>query len=216
VYPEGTTTITQTTTLSAPQITSFVTVQTEETNYAYVSGTSTITYSEDNCVATTTSTTATASATSTYALKCAPTNMIGTDGIAGQRYKGAIEDGIASYGSGSSTPEGFEDRSGAHQDASACCQACQDDANCAASLFAGTSYTYPAPSLPWCQLWNKNADVYGSSCGLGFTIFPGDKQIASTGCGYIAENVWWEGECPEGLTPRECENAGYVNSLARS
>ncbi|KAI7188151.1 hypothetical protein KC363_g5606 [Hortaea werneckii] len=167
-----------------------------------------------SCTATVTSTTATASST-TQALKCAPTNLIGTDGKPGRRYRGAPNDGIASYGSGSTYPPGFDDRSGAHKDASACCQACQDDANCAASIFTGTDSTYPAPSLPWCQFFDQNnglstysSDEDDEGCGLGFTIFPGEMKMAQAGCGYIAANAYAEGLCEEGMTARECQESG--------
>lgn len=213
VYPEGTTTITYTETRSAPAVTSFTTIEIETTNYVMSSGSTTSTIEQNECTETVTSTAATASSTVTQALKCAATNLIGTDGIAGKHYRGSNDDGIASYGNEASTTRD-EDGAGANKDASACCQACQDDENCAAAIFAGTSYTYPRPSLPYCQLFNNNKDTSGASCGLGFTIFPGDKQIASTGCGYIAENVYWEGECPEGLTPRQCEQGGYVGQFA--
>lgn len=214
MYPDGTTTIPYTTTLEAPQVTVFTTTEVSENVYLQTLGTETTTDTIISCTSTVTSTTATASSTVTQALKCAPTNLIGTDGEPGQRYRGAVNDGIASYGSGaiSSTDE---DGVGANKDASSCCQACQDDENCAASLFAGTSSTYPAPSLPYCQLWTSNKETSGSSCGLGFTVFPGAQQIASTGCGYIAENVYFEGECPEGLSARDCLTAGYVGALAR-
>jgi len=213
VYPEGTTTVPYTVTSSAPQVTVSTTVEVEGNVYLQTVGTITSTLDQISCTSTVTSTTATASSTVIHALKCAPTNLIGTDGQPGQRYRGAVNDGIASYGSGS-TISSDEDGAGANKDASSCCQACQDDENCAASLFAGTDSTYPAPSLPYCQLWTNNKETSGSSCGLGFTIFPGGQQIASTGCGYIAENVYWEGECPEGMSPRDCQVAGYVGALA--
>ncbi|KAI7279575.1 hypothetical protein KC345_g5304 [Hortaea werneckii] len=170
-----------------------------------------------SCTATVTSTTATASST-TQALKCAPTNLIGTDAKPGRRERGAANDGIASYGSGISFPPGFDNRTGAHKDASACCQACQDDAKCAASIFVGTDSTYPAPSLPWCQFFDRNdgpssypSDQGGDEaegCGLGFTIFPGDVKMAQAGCGYIAQNVYAEGLCEEEMTARECQESG--------
>ena len=213
VYPDGTTTSTTTVTSSAPQVTSYTTTTTIATSYQVTTGSTASTISVDDCSVTVTSTTAIASSTVTQALKCAPTNLIGTDGIAGQHYRGAINDGIASYGSGSATIGDISSGEGANRDASACCQACQDDENCAASLFAGTDYTYPAPSLPYCQLWTNNQDTSKASRGLGFTIFPGDQKIASTGCGFIAENVYFEGDCPEGLTPRECESGGYVGQF---
>ncbi|RMZ05800.1 hypothetical protein D0860_05798 [Hortaea werneckii] len=170
-----------------------------------------------SCTATLTSTTATAAST-TQALKCAPTNLIGTDGKPGRRYRGAANDGIASYGSGSSYPPGFDNRTGAHKDAGACCQACQEAANCAASIFTGTDSTYPAPSLPWCQFFDQNdspssyysdeGDEEAEGCGLGFTIFPGDMKMAQAGCGYIAANAYAEGLCEGGMTARECQESG--------
>ncbi|KAI6910872.1 hypothetical protein KC318_g4078, partial [Hortaea werneckii] len=182
------------------------------------SGLTTITRN-DSCTATFTSTTATGPST-TQTLKCAPTNLIGTDGKPGRRYRGAANDGIASYGPGISFPPGFDNRTGAHKDASACCQACQDAVNCAASIFVDTDSTYPAPSPPWCQFFDQNDSpaTYASSdeeegedeegCGLGFTIFPGEMKMAQAGCGFIAENVYAEGLCGEGMTARECQESG--------
>ncbi|RMY74259.1 hypothetical protein D0862_14143 [Hortaea werneckii] len=177
------------------------------------SGLTTITRNS-SCTATVTSTTATASST-TQTLKCAPTNLIGTDGKPGHRYRGAANDGIASYGSGISFPPGFDNRTGAHKDASACCQACQEAANCAASIFVDTDSTYPAPSPPWCQFFDQNSpstyassDEDGEGCGLGFTIFPGEMKMAQAGCGFIAENVYADGLCEEGMTARECQESG--------
>ncbi|KAI7240511.1 hypothetical protein KC330_g1271 [Hortaea werneckii] len=181
------------------------------------SGQTTITRN-DTCTATITSTTATGLST-TQTLKCAPTNLIGTDGKPGHRYRGAANDGIASYGPGISFPPGFDNRTGAHKDASACCQACQEAANCAASIFVDTDSTYPAQSPPWCQFFDQNNNspsTYSSDeegedaegCGLGFTIFPGEMKMARAGCGFIAENVYAEGLCEEGMTARECQESG--------
>lgn len=157
------------------------------------------------CTTTVTSTTGTA-APVTQALKCAPTNLIGTDGKPGRRDRNAPWDGIASYGAGSIVPaEGRENGTGIHKDASACCQACQDDEACAASIWSGSPSDYPEYMPPSCKLFTQNEE----SCGLGFTIFTGEEKMAQAGsCGYIAENVYAEGLCEEGQTPRECEEAG--------
>lgn len=167
------------------------------------------------CTEFTTSIIGTASSTVTQDLKCAPTNLIGTDGKNHERsgYRGLPNDGIAWYGNEVRSPPGWEDNTGAHKDASACCQACQEDPRCVASIFSGTSSTYPKPTLPSCKFYygssfdgDRNAN---ETCGLGFTIFKGDKQIAQSGsCGYIAENVYAEGLCPEGMTPSECDAWG--------
>lgn len=185
------------------------------------SGSTTSTVSDDSCTSTAKSTTGTASSTSTQALKCHPTNLIGTDGIAGQRgIRGAQEDGIANWGAiGGPVGRGTADEEGegANKDASACCQACQDDKDCSASLFAGTVFTYPRARFPWCILFSQpegqTEDQSDEKCGQAFTIFPGDKAFAQTGCGYIAENVYADGLCEEGQSPRECEQSGIGRVL---
>lgn len=83
-----------------------------------------------------------------------------------------------------------------------------------------TDSTYPAPSPPWCQFFDQNDSPATSAssdeeegedeegCGLGFTIFPGEMKMAQAGCRLIAENVYAEGLCGEGMTARECQESG--------
>jgi hypothetical protein len=198
-------------TITAPA----VTLPTQATEY--VTDDSTTETIDGYCTSTIISTTATANATATQALKCAPTNLIGTDGLSHSRsgYRGLPEDGIAWYGKIGAIPPGYEREfaTGAHKDASACCQACQEDPKCVASLWSGTSSTYPSPSVPGCDLYYGSSDDGESeeTCGLGFLVYKGDKQIAQTGsCGYIAETVFAEGLCPEGMTPGECDKQGIT------
>lgn len=220
-YPLGTTTETMTqwvyaVTATAPAVTS----ETQATEYITEGSTTATVFGY--CTSTITSTTGTASSTATQALKCAPTNLIGTDGLSHSRsgYRGLPEDGIAWYGDMAPSPPGYDrvNATGAHKDASACCQACQEDPKCVASIYSGTSSTYPSPSVPYCDLYyGSTEDGQGEeTCGLGFTIYKGDKQIAqSGGCGYIAENVFAEGLCPEGMSPSECDLKGYVGGFVR-
>jgi len=213
VYP-GTVTKTYTDYVYAETITAPAVTQETQTTEWVTSATTTETV-DGFCSKFTTSIIGTASSTVTQALKCAPTNLIGTDGKSHSRsgLRGLPEDGIAWYGKEGRSPPGWEDNTGAHKDASACCQACQEDPKCAASIFSGTSSTYPRPSLPDCKFYygssfDGDRDA-GETCGLAFTVFKGDKQIAQSGsCGYVAENVYADGLCPEGMTPSECDAWG--------
>lgn len=216
MYP-GTTTETYTTYLYATTVTAAaVTIETQ--THEYITDSASTSTVDGYCTSTILSTTATASAAATQALKCAPTNLIGTDGLSHSRsgYRGLPEDGIAWYGKSGRSPPGYDREfpTGAHKDASACCQACQEDPKCVASIFSGTSSTYPSPSVPSCDFYysseSENENGEGQeNCGLGFTIYKGDKQIAQTGsCGYIAETVFANDICPEGMTPGECDKQG--------
>ena len=217
-YP-GTTTATYTNWLYASTTTApAVTLETQATEY--ITNSASTSSIDGYCTSTITSTTATANATATQALKCAPTNLIGTDGLSHARsgFRGLPEDGIAWYGNTARSPPGYDREfpTGAHKDASACCQACQEDPECAASIWSGTSSTYPSPSVPGCDFYyGTPQDGEGEgTCGLGFTIYKGDKQIAQSGsCGYIAENVFSDGICPEGMTPGECDKQGIPGRL---
>jgi len=209
IYP-GTESRTYTVTEYYPTVTANSTVTTASTEIIYVTSGAPWTTISVDCTSTILETTGTASSSVTQAAKCAPTNLIGTDGIAGQRYRGAPLDGIANYGSGS----GAVKDEGAHKDASACCQACQDDENCAASIFVGGYPTYENPradGTPFCQLFNNNPQSYEEGCGLGFSVFPGDKLVAQSGsCGYVAQIEYAPGTCYEGDSVRECSHyAGY-------
>ncbi|KAM0723189.1 hypothetical protein Q7P37_001389 [Cladosporium fusiforme] len=209
IYP-GTESRTYTSTEYYPTVTANSTVTTASTDYIYVTSGEPWTTIKVDCTSTILETTGTASSAVTQAAKCAPTNLIGTDGKPGQRWRGAPLDGIANYGSGDGGAADEE----AHKDASACCQACQDDENCAASIFVGGPATYENPKAdgtPFCQLYNQNPQSNNESCGLGFSVFPGDKQVAQSGsCGYVAQIVYAPGTCFEGDTVRECASyAGY-------
>lgn len=203
-YP-GTTTATFTVTNYGVTYTAnfTTTIPTVDTVYQ---GHSTTTFTND-CTATATATTATVNSTVTQQAKCAPTNLIGTDGQAGQRYRFAPQDGIANYGAGAGSPKD----EGAQKDASACCQACQDDSECAASIWvpSGPNEEYS------CQHFNQNASSYGEEgCGLGFSVYPGDLKIAQSGsCGYVAQIEYADGSCKEGESARECSKhlGGFLN-----
>jgi hypothetical protein len=209
IYP-GTESRTYTVTDYWPTVTANSTVTTVSTEYVSLTSAEPWTTITNDCTKTILETTGTASTAVTQAAKCAATNLIGTDGIAYQRWRGAPLDGIANDGNGDG---GVKDE-GAHKDASACCQACQDDENCAASIFVAGPATYEGPGAdgtPFCKLYNKNPQSYGQSCGMGFSIFPGDKQIAQSGaCGYVAQIEYAPGTCREGDSVRECAAyAGY-------
>ena len=146
--------------------------------------------------------------------------ITGTDGIAGQRWRGAPLDGIANYGSGAGAG-GVRDES-VHKDATARCQACQDVENCAASIFVGGPATYEnngqVDGTPFCQHFNRNPQIEEEEeeeeeegCGLGFSVFPGDKLVAQSGsCEYVAQIEHAPGTCYEGDSVRECsKHAGY-------
>lgn len=134
---------------------------------APVSITSTITAPGfPNATAAETCTVTAASSTTTQHIKCAPTNLIGE--VNGY--------GIGQTGGDSANTRGLAPGS----DASACCQLCVDDPECAASeddTDAGN-----------CFLWyTKNP-----SCGLGFQysdggqkLEPGSGFLVQTGCGTI-------------------------------
>ncbi|GAB7366368.1 hypothetical protein MBLNU230_g8166t1 [Neophaeotheca triangularis] len=205
----GTTTFTRTFTTNISKYYAYT--STVPTTERVTSGTSTFTNTV-TC-ATETVPTATAATTVTQALKCAPSNLIGTDGKPGIRERGGANDGIADYrGWYRTMSEGLEDRTGPHKDASACCQACQEDPKCMASIFTGSSATYPKFQPPSCRYWStEDSDDEGDedgTCGLAFTVFTGERKIAQGGCGYIAENVFPPQFCAEGQTPRECEESG--------
>ena len=209
IYP-GTESRTYTSIEYYPTVTANSTFTTASTEYIYFTSAEPWTTIKADCTSTILSTTGTAASPVTQVAKCAATNLIGTDGIAGQRWRGAPLDGIANYGSGAG---GVKDE-GAHKDASACCQACQDDANCAASIFVGGYPTYENPmadGTPFCQLFNKNPQSDEEGCGLGFSVFPGDKLVAQSGsCGYVAQIEYAPGTCFEGDSVRECASyAGY-------
>lgn len=210
IYP-GTESRTYTSIEYYPTVTANSTVTTASTEYIYITSGEPWTTIKPACTSTILEITGTASTPVTQAAKCAATNLIGTEGIAGQRWRGAPLDGIANYGSGAG---GVKDE-GAHKDASACCQACQDDENCAASIFVGGPATYEnngqADGTPFCQLFNKNPQSEEEGCGLGFSVFPGDKLVAQSGsCGYVAQIEYAPGTCYEGDSVRECSHyAGY-------
>ena len=210
IYP-GTESRTYTSIEYYPTTTANTTVTTASTSYIYITSGEPWTTIKPACTSTILKITGTATSTATQAAKCAATNLIGTDGIAGQRWRGAPLDGIANYGSGAG---GVKDE-GAHKDASACCQACQDDENCAASIFVGGPATYEnngqVDGTPFCQHFNRNPPSEERGCGLGFSVFPGDKLVAQSGsCGYVARIEYAPGTCYEGDSVRECSRyAGY-------
>lgn len=188
---------------NASQITETVTSSKDHTVTITSAGTTTKT-EESYCTTTISDTTGTASSTVTQAAKCAPTNLIGTDGERFARYN--PYDGIA-Y-SGEEAPKSYGGDA-ASKDPSSCCQACQDDEECAGSswyLSTDRNYNY----VPACYLYNMTVGA-ADTCGLAFSMFPGEKKWMQSGCGYIAENVWDpNSNCLPGQTARECADRGTI------
>ncbi|THV63587.1 hypothetical protein D6D28_10549 [Aureobasidium pullulans] len=130
----------------------------------YLSGgpTITTTYPID-CAST--SYTSTASTTVAQAAKCAPTNLYS---------------GLGSIGN----PDGLDTRSywrtddPVNKDASSCCQACVDDANCVAmDYYVGEGYG--------CDLFLTQ----DGQCGKGIAVtygYAGQGTFVQAGCGYVA------------------------------
>jgi hypothetical protein len=115
-------------------------------------------------------TTATASTKTTQSLACAPSNLINHGGITDE----AADPYIVQ-----------DSRFAAARDASACCQLCLDDKECAAMIYVDIV------NDPYgiCRIYNATA-----SCGFAAAMGSGDLLQAQAGCGFLAENVAWGGE----------------------
>ncbi|KAF2171817.1 hypothetical protein M409DRAFT_18050 [Zasmidium cellare ATCC 36951] len=131
-----------------------------------VSITTTITAGAGNATSAGTCTVTAASSTTTQHIKCAPTNLVGE--VNGY--------GIGQTGSHSGSTYGLAPGS----DASACCQLCVNDDECAASEDDTDAKN--------CFLWYTTP----SSCGIGFqysdggqSLEPGSGFLVQTGCGTV-------------------------------
>ena len=167
----GTTILTYTpsTTTSVVAIT-----QTQTFISSMYSTTSTVTANEIEYLATSTivtlSTSCPATTTTTYAAKCAPTNLIGSiDG-----------EGIEEAGFPSGATLVAPGHGAADGDASLCCQLCQDSEGCAAMLYFAQSSS--------CDLVFTN-----STCGVAYSYeattnwVANEGNILQTGCGTITQ-----------------------------
>lgn len=179
LYPAGTETVTNTVTYG-PVTTKYTPAVSTSTKYRKTStevvpeyglpttASSTVTITQ-NGRCTSTHTTATASATATYAAKCKPENLI--SGSSPLRISEPEEEW------GASLP--------ANKDASACCQACVDDEECAASWYR----KYMGDNI--CGLY-KNTE---QKCGLAYALSPADAfqedsgRHGQVGCGSVARRV---------------------------
>lgn len=117
--------------------------------------------------------------TTTYVAKCAPTNLVGAINNVGL-VSGQYADGTAvNYG-----PEDLNDQY--HRDPSLCCQLCQDNKGCGASLWG------PGPGACGLYFTPANATVGGTECGdfvLSYqsqdSVLAGQGLIVQSGCGLI-------------------------------
>ena len=183
IYAEGTTTFTPTETVYDV---TYNTVYTPEVSTSWLSGlvpTPTVTVEVDSIVHTpgvTTSadqidcypqkTTATASTKTTQSIACAPSNLLS---------QGYITDEPTD-------PYIVQDSDiAAARDASACCQLCLDDKNCAAMIYVDiVNDPYGV-----CRIYNAT-----SSCGFAAAMDRGNTLQAQAGCGFLAENIAGGGE----------------------
>jgi hypothetical protein len=166
------------TTIFTPAVktkTVYPTTTVTSTEYDYslprtATSTSTVT-SEGWC--TKTVTTATAAATATYAAKCAPSNLIS---------------GSSPHNFADNEPN-YDPSAAANKDASACCQACVDDENCAASWFRR-------------YMGEDNCVTYGrgiwkDTCDVAYAVrAPNNVEEDSgrrgqVGCGSVVAKIGW-------------------------
>jgi hypothetical protein len=117
-----------------------------------------------------TETTATASTKTTQSIACAPSNLISQGGITDEP----------------TVPYIVQDpQFAAARDASACCQLCVEDENCAAMIYVDiTNDPYGI-----CRIYNAT-----SSCGFAAAMGSGNQLQAQAGCGFLAENIAWGGD----------------------
>ncbi|KAI2620909.1 hypothetical protein GGS26DRAFT_296613 [Hypomontagnella submonticulosa] len=165
-----TVTVTPTTTVYAPTTTTTITSKYTSTTYSTTVTSVTTSYR----VATNAATTSTAcqpTTTTTFAAKCAPTNV-----VAGIGDKGLVSGKYASNITVIYIPDEK------YNDPSNCCQLCQDNKGCA-GLMAGIS--------GFCGLYYVGAPNGGAACDFTFTyqtqsdVFPGQGLWVQSGCGTI-------------------------------
>ncbi|KAI1763165.1 hypothetical protein GGR53DRAFT_498330 [Hypoxylon sp. FL1150] len=163
-------TVTPTSTVNAPTSTTTVTYSYTSTAFGTTVTRVTTSYRLDTSIATT-STACEATTTTTFAAKCAPTNVIagiGNYGIVSGKYADNI------------TVIYVPDEK--YNDPSACCQLCQDNEGCG-GLYAGIS--------GFCGLLYVGAPNGGPACDFTFSyqtqtnVFPGQGLWVQSGCGEI-------------------------------
>ncbi|XXG95044.1 hypothetical protein Hte_001304 [Hypoxylon texense] len=169
-----TVTVTPTSTVNAPTTTSTVTYSYTSTAFGTTVTSVTTSYRLHTSIATT-STACEATTTTTFAAKCAPTNVIagisddkGSHGLVSGKYASNI------------TVIYIPDEK--YNDPSLCCQLCQDNEGCG-GLYAGIS--------GFCGLLYVGAPNGGAACDFTFTyqtqsdVFPGQGLWVQSGCGEI-------------------------------
>jgi hypothetical protein len=117
--------------------------------------------------------------TTTYAAKCAPTNLVSAINNRGLVSGDYADDTAVSYGRN-------DDNDQYHHDPSLCCQLCQDNKGC------GASYWGPGPGACGILFTPANATTKGSTCGEFILNFhsqeyraAGQGLIYQSGCGLI-------------------------------
>ncbi|KAI1376642.1 hypothetical protein F4677DRAFT_459772 [Hypoxylon crocopeplum] len=165
-----TVTVTPTSTVNAPTTTVTSTYFYSSTSYATTVTSVTTSYRLGTSVATV-STACEATPTTTYAAKCAPTNV-----ISGVGDRGLVSGNYANNITVIYVPDESYD------DPSACCQLCVDNEGCGGSM-AGIS--------GFCGLLYVGAPNGGAACDFVFTyqtqsdVFPGQGLWVQSGCGEI-------------------------------
>lgn len=165
-----TVTVTPTSVVAAPTTTTTTTYSFITTAYATTVTSTTTTYLLDTSVATV-STSCAATATTTYAAKCAPTNVI----------SGVEDRGIVSgtYAANNAVIYVSDET---YNDPSACCQLCVDNEECGASMSGFDGF---------CGLLYVGAPNGGAVCEFTFSYqtqsdaFPGQSLWVQSGCGEI-------------------------------
>jgi hypothetical protein len=184
VYASGTTTITPTETVYDVMYNTFYTPEVSTTWLSGLVARPTTTVKVDKIVyvpGTTTSadlidcypkkTTATASTKTTQSIACAPSNLINGGGITDQA-DGTFVVNDAKFA--------------AARDASACCQLCLEDDDCAAMTYVDiVNDPYGV-----CTIYNSTAPA----CGFAAAMGSGNIVQGQAGCGFLAENIAWGGD----------------------
>jgi hypothetical protein len=184
VYASGTTTITPTETVYDVMYNTFYTPEVSTTWLSGLVARPTTTVKVDKIVfvpGTTTSadpidcypkeTTATASTKTTQSIACAPSNLINSGGITDQA-DGTYVVNDAKFA--------------AARDASACCQLCLEDDDCAAMTYVDiVNDPYGV-----CTIYNSTAPA----CGFAAAMGSGNIVQGQAGCGFLAENIAWGGD----------------------
>ena len=117
--------------------------------------------------------------TTTYAAKCAPTNLINAINDRGLVSGDYARNVAVSY-------KGVYDNDPLYFDPSLCCQVCQDNKGC------GASYWGPGPGACGVLFAPANATVGGAQCGEFFLSFHSEERRAAgqgliyqAGCGLL-------------------------------